>query len=104
VVIFELLCDAARGRFPPEDGVTEVVGVARRRPSWQPDKTHWVEADVVLDDLVPIFRGADAVIHLAWLRASGGASCEQESVLSGPRSRPDDGSAGSRATSGWPEV
>jgi UDP-glucose 4-epimerase len=54
-------------RLVADDGVTEVVGVARRRPSWQPDKTHWVEADVVLDDLVPIFRGADAVIHLAWL-------------------------------------
>jgi UDP-glucose 4-epimerase len=54
-------------RLVADDAVTEVVGIARRRPSWQPEKVHWVEADVVTDDLVPVFRGADAVVHLAWL-------------------------------------
>ena len=54
-------------RLVADDAVTEVVGVARRRPSWQPDKVRWVEADVVTDDLVPLFRGADVVVHLAWL-------------------------------------
>ena len=29
-------------------------------------KVEWVGADVATDDLVPIFAGADAVIHLAW--------------------------------------
>ena len=47
--------------------VDEIVGVARRRPSLTMPKTTWVEADVVDSDLVPIFRGADCVIHLAWL-------------------------------------
>jgi UDP-glucose 4-epimerase len=30
-------------------------------------KTTWAEADVTSSDLVPHFRGADAVVHLAWL-------------------------------------
>src|SRR5205085_5805577 len=30
-------------------------------------KTDWAEADVASSDLVPYFRGADAVVHLAWL-------------------------------------
>ena len=50
-----------------EPKVTEIVGVARRLPGMQWPKTRFVEADVVTDDLVPLFRGADAVIHLAWL-------------------------------------
>jgi nucleoside-diphosphate-sugar epimerase len=47
--------------------VTEVVGLARRRPELRLEKTTFARADVVRDDLVPLFRGADAVIHLAWL-------------------------------------
>ena len=47
--------------------VNEVVGLARRVPSLSLPKTSWVEADVVRSDLAPVFRGADAVIHLAWL-------------------------------------
>lgn len=50
-----------------EPAVTSVVGVARRRPEWDPPRTEWVEADVAGDDLRPAFRGADAVVHLAWL-------------------------------------
>jgi ferritin-like metal-binding protein YciE/nucleoside-diphosphate-sugar epimerase len=46
--------------------VDEAVGLARRRPTWQPPKTSWVDADVVSSDLVEAFRGADAVVHLAW--------------------------------------
>jgi UDP-glucose 4-epimerase len=30
-------------------------------------KTEWAQADIATDDLVPLLRGADAVIHLAWL-------------------------------------
>lgn len=47
--------------------VTEIVGLARRRPRLQSPRTTWVEADVVDAPLAELFRGADAVIHLAWL-------------------------------------
>ena len=47
--------------------VESIVGIARRKPSLQLDKVEWVAADIVTDDLVPLFRGADAVVHLAWL-------------------------------------
>jgi nucleoside-diphosphate-sugar epimerase len=47
-------------------GVGEIVGVARRLPALQMPKTEWVAADIVRDDLVPVFAGADAVVHLAW--------------------------------------
>ena len=48
------------------DEVAEIVGLARRKPAWRPEKTSWVRADVVSSELEPIFAGADAVIHLAW--------------------------------------
>ena len=50
-----------------EPQVDEIVGVARRLPQLEWPKTRFVSADVVRDDLVPLFRGADAVVHLAWL-------------------------------------
>jgi UDP-glucose 4-epimerase len=50
-----------------EPRVESVLGIARRRPELTWPKTDWVEADVSRDDLVPWFRGADAVVHLAWL-------------------------------------
>jgi UDP-glucose 4-epimerase len=46
--------------------IDEIVGLARRRPTWAPPKTSWVEANVLTSDLGAIFEGADAVIHLAW--------------------------------------
>lgn len=48
--------------------VTSVLGLARRVPQWRPAKTAWAAADIEPDgpDLVPLFAGADAVIHLAW--------------------------------------
>jgi UDP-glucose 4-epimerase len=49
-----------------DDSVDEVVGVARRRPRSDGAKTTWVAADIERDDLVPVFRGADCVVHLAW--------------------------------------
>jgi len=54
---------AALGDDPAVD---EIVGIARRRPRWQPAKTRWVTADIAEDDLGPAFAGADAVLHLAW--------------------------------------
>lgn len=47
--------------------VESVVGAARRIPRWTAPKTRWESIDVVDGDLVSLFRGADAVVHLAWL-------------------------------------
>jgi len=44
-----------------------VVGLARRRPGIEMAKTTWATADVAADDLTGHFRGADVVVHLAWL-------------------------------------
>jgi UDP-glucose 4-epimerase len=46
--------------------VEEIVGLARRRPSWDPPKTSWDDVDILSADLTSAFAGADAVIHLAW--------------------------------------
>jgi nucleoside-diphosphate-sugar epimerase len=50
-----------------EGEVDAVVGSARRRPSVSFPKVGWKEADVTRDDLVPLFAGADAVVHLTWI-------------------------------------
>jgi len=50
-----------------DDAVDEIVGVARRLPALEVPKTSWVAADIARSDLVSIFRGADCVVHLAWL-------------------------------------
>jgi UDP-glucose 4-epimerase len=50
-----------------DDSVGEIVGVARRPPTVTRAKTTWVAADVARDDLVSVFRGAECVVHLAWL-------------------------------------
>ncbi|MFG2071376.1 NAD-dependent epimerase/dehydratase family protein [Nonomuraea maritima] len=50
-----------------DDTVTSIVGVARRLPGWQVERTEWRQADVAAADLTKIFEGADAVVHLAWL-------------------------------------
>jgi nucleoside-diphosphate-sugar epimerase len=50
-----------------DDAVDEIVGIARRRPELTFERTRWVCADVAHDDLTEAFRGADAVVHLAWL-------------------------------------
>ena len=50
-----------------EDTVAAVVGVARRRPAGSAPKTTWTQADIGRDDLTGVLRGADCVVHLAWL-------------------------------------
>jgi UDP-glucose 4-epimerase len=50
-----------------EESVESVLGLARRLPGLSIPKVEWVSADVVSDDLVPHFRGADAVVLLAWI-------------------------------------
>jgi UDP-glucose 4-epimerase len=50
-----------------EESVESVLGLARRLPDLSIPKVEWASADVVDDDLVPHFTGADAVVLLAWL-------------------------------------
>jgi UDP-glucose 4-epimerase len=51
----------------PEPSVTSVLGIARRPPAREESsKIEWARADIVGDDLVSHFDGADAVVHLAW--------------------------------------
>ena len=65
-----------------DPAVTAVTGLARRGPGPGPGpgpgldlglgpgdggKIAWAEADVTDSDLAPLMRGADAVVHLAWL-------------------------------------
>jgi UDP-glucose 4-epimerase len=47
--------------------VTSILGLAHRLPDWHPDKTTWQRLDVATGDVTPHLRGADAVVHLAWL-------------------------------------
>jgi UDP-glucose 4-epimerase len=49
-----------------DERIESVVGIARRRPAAREDKVEWREADVVGDELEPLFADADAVVHLAW--------------------------------------
>ena len=50
-----------------ERAVDSVLGIARRLPELELPKVEWAQADVASSDLVPLFRGADCVVHLAWL-------------------------------------
>jgi nucleoside-diphosphate-sugar epimerase len=54
-----------------ETAVEEILAVARRKPTSQFPRTTFVRADIARSDLVPIFRGSDAVVHLAWLIQPG---------------------------------
>src|ERR671911_109245 len=47
--------------------VESIVGIARRMPELALPKVEWHLADVGHSELVPHLRGADAVVHLAWL-------------------------------------
>jgi len=40
-----------------DEQVDAIVGIARRRPEWQPPKTTRIQADVSRDDLESYFRG-----------------------------------------------
>ena len=50
-----------------DPSVDSVLGVARRVPDLDVPKTEWAKADIASDELAPLFRGADAVVHLAWV-------------------------------------
>ena len=50
-----------------DDAVSSILGIARRLPAARFAKTEFVAADVTRDELAPLLRGADCVVHLAWL-------------------------------------
>ncbi|MDX6697087.1 MAG: UDP-glucose 4-epimerase [Solirubrobacteraceae bacterium] len=50
-----------------DPAIDEIVGVARRAPAGEWRKTTWATADIRGADLVPVLRGADAVVHLGWV-------------------------------------
>ena len=76
-----------------EPSVSEIVGLVRRLPAWQPPKVRWVRADVARDDLSVHFAGADAVIHLAWLIQPSRDDAELERVNVGGSRRVFDAAA-----------
>src|SRR5215218_8846707 len=54
-----------------EPAVESVLGIARRVPTQSLPKTEWRQADIAHSPLRPLFQGADAVVHLAWLIQPG---------------------------------
>ena len=50
-----------------EPAVDSVVGLCRRVPKATFPKVEWRAADVASTPLRPLFTGADAVVHLAWV-------------------------------------
>lgn len=55
------------GALARDPSVDSILGLARRRPRLTLAKVSWARADVRHSDLADHFRGADAVVHLAWL-------------------------------------
>jgi UDP-glucose 4-epimerase len=49
-----------------EPAIDSILGIARRLPRTSPPKVEWAAADVGADALEPLFRGAHAVVSLAW--------------------------------------
>jgi UDP-glucose 4-epimerase len=54
-----------------EKRVHEIIAVARRRPARAYPRTTFVHADITRSDLAPVVRGADVLVHLAWLIQPG---------------------------------
>ena len=54
-----------------EPAVDSVLGLSRRVPKGEFPKTEWRSVDVSRSELRPLFTGADAVVHLAWLIQPG---------------------------------
>lgn len=50
-----------------DPGVESVLGLSRRVPKLRLPKVEWRAADIADTMLEPLFSGADAVVHLAWL-------------------------------------
>jgi hypothetical protein len=58
-------------RLARDPEVEGVVGIARRRPASPCRASRGRTADITKDDLAPLLRGADAVVHLGWLIQPG---------------------------------
>ncbi len=54
-----------------DERVDSVLALSRRRLGLRYPKVVWSHADVARDDLAQVMRGADVVIHLAWLIQPG---------------------------------
>ena len=54
-------------RLSREPSVSEIVALSRRPGNLPVDKVRWHGADISISDLEPHLRGADAVIHTAWV-------------------------------------
>ena len=63
-----------------DERVEEITGIARRHPRWSPPRTRWLSSDIARDELRPLFAGADAVVHLAWLIQPSRDGAELERV------------------------
>ncbi|NIH83401.1 NAD-dependent epimerase/dehydratase family protein [Amycolatopsis granulosa] len=50
-----------------DPAVASILGVVRREPQWTAPKLEWRAADLAEDQIGHLVRGADVVIHLAWL-------------------------------------
>jgi UDP-glucose 4-epimerase len=50
-----------------DPGVDSVLALARRVAELEFPKTDWAHADIATTDLARQFRGADCVVHLAWV-------------------------------------
>lgn len=50
-----------------DPGVAAITGIERRLSGMPPPKTEYVSVDVARDDLTPVLRDVDTVVHLAWL-------------------------------------
>ena len=58
-------------RLSRDPAVTEIVGIARRRPALELPKVRWEQADVRDAALERLFEGADVVVSLVWLIQPG---------------------------------
>ena len=54
-------------RLVADPAVSEIVAIARRQPGSIRPGVRFVAADLAVDDVTDHLRGADAVVHLAWL-------------------------------------
>jgi UDP-glucose 4-epimerase len=50
-----------------EAGVDSILALERRVPEIDAPKTEWAHADITTSDLARHFRGAECVVHLAWV-------------------------------------
>lgn len=62
---------SALAQLAADEEIESIVAVARRDAKLSFPRTKLVRADIACDDLESVVKGADAVIHLAWLIQPG---------------------------------